>query len=105
MHRPEDNAYRLGILIDTAVYYEQSDILERDVMRPKLLANFGWNVCQVFAKYWYQTPDRVVHRVLQLVAGEADHESDESEVRTHEVPQDDVPTEYQNEVQRRYRRH
>ena len=40
-----------------------------------------------------------------VVGGVEAAESDESEVRTHEVPQDDVPSEYQDEVQRRYRRH
>ena len=40
-----------------------------------------------------------------VVSGVEAAESDESEVRTHEVPQDDVPSEYLDEVQRRYRRH
>jgi hypothetical protein len=65
-------AYRLGILIDTESYYEQSDIVERDVMRPRLLRNFGWNVCQVFAKDWYEARERVVERVLRLIGGEGD---------------------------------
>jgi hypothetical protein len=40
-----------------------------------------------------------------VVSGVEAAEADESEVRTHEVPQDDVPSEYLDEVQRRYRRH
>ena len=40
-----------------------------------------------------------------VVSGVEAAESDESAVRTHEVPQDDVPSEYLDEVQRRYRRH
>ena len=40
-----------------------------------------------------------------VVSGVEDAESDESEVRTHQVPQDDVPSEYLDEVQRRYRKH
>jgi predicted DNA-binding WGR domain protein len=72
VRRPGESAYCLGILIDNSNYYEQSDILERDVMRPKLLRDFGWNVCQVLAKDWYQARDRVVNRVLALAGGEAD---------------------------------
>ena len=40
-----------------------------------------------------------------VVSGVEAAESDESEVRTHQVPQDDVPSEYLDEVQRRYRKH
>jgi predicted DNA-binding WGR domain protein len=70
VRRPGDSNYRLGVLVDTASYYEQSDILERDVMRPRLLRNFGWNVCQVFAKDWYLERERVVERLLRILAGE-----------------------------------
>jgi hypothetical protein len=38
-----------------------------------------------------------------VVSGVEAAESDESEVRTHQRPQDDVPSEYLDEVQRRYR--
>ena len=79
LRRSDENVYRLGILVDNAAYYEQADILDRDVMRPKLLKNFGWKVCQVFAKDWYDAPDRVLDRVLRLAGGEADIEPDEGE--------------------------
>lgn len=72
VRRPGDAAYRLGVLVDTRDYYEQSDVLERDVMRPRLLRDFGWNVCRVFAKDWYQDRQPVVERVLRLVDGETD---------------------------------
>ena len=48
-------------------------------MRPKLLKDFGWNVCQVFAKDWYQARHRVVDRVLALAGGEPDADPDEGE--------------------------
>ena len=35
VRREGDEAYRLGILLDNRAYYEQSDLLERDMMRPK----------------------------------------------------------------------
>ena len=77
VRRPDESMYRLGILIDNAAYYEQSDIMERDVMRPRLLRNFGWNVCQVFAKDWHQDPERVVERVLRLISGQSEFAPDE----------------------------
>src|SRR5262249_11152117 len=42
VRRPGEREYRAGILVDTEAYYRQTDILERDVMRPKLLESFGW---------------------------------------------------------------
>ncbi len=67
--RPGDEGYRLGILVDTASYYEQPDILERDMMRPKLLRDFGWTTAFVLAKDWYEDRQRVLDRLLRLVGG------------------------------------
>src|SRR5205814_1211222 len=32
----EERSYRLGILVDTDAYYQNSNLLERDVLRPRL---------------------------------------------------------------------
>ena len=55
----------LGILLDNRAYYEQSDLLERDMMRPKLLRAFGWQVAFVLAKDWYEDPEAVLQRLLR----------------------------------------
>lgn len=69
--RNGDDRYRLGILIDTESYYEQNDLLERDVMRPKLLRAFGWRVTRVLAKDWYANPNGVTERITrELEQGE-----------------------------------
>ncbi len=59
-----DNAYRLGILVDTEEYYAQTDLLEREMMRPKLLRNFGWNIAHVLAKDWYADREAVVESIV-----------------------------------------
>lgn len=87
VRRAEDSTYRLGILIDTDKYYEQSDVLERDVMRPRLLRDFGWNVCQVFAKDWHLERETVVRRILRLLAGENDADID-AEQPSVELPEE-----------------
>lgn len=69
IRRPEDDAYRLGVFLDTPEHYEQSDLLERDMMRPRLLRNFGWRVTQVMAKDWYEDPDGELNRLLGLLEG------------------------------------
>ncbi len=78
VRRDGDDVYRLGVLLDNPSYYEQSDLLERDMMRPKLLRNFGWKVAFVLAKDWYQDQAAVLDRLLRLLEGgdERDEEED-----------------------------
>lgn len=68
----QDEAYRLGIFLDTPAHYEQADLLERDMMRPRLLRDFGWRVTQVVAMDWYADPQRQLQRLLDLLAGKED---------------------------------
>jgi len=65
-----DLSYRLGILTDNQAYYEQADLLERDMMRPKLLRVFGWRVAQVLAKDWYDDRSTVLERIERVLRGE-----------------------------------
>jgi hypothetical protein len=69
VRRQGDTTYRLAILLDNDSYYDQSDLLERDLMRPKLLRDFGWNVTFVLAKDWYEDRDAELKRLEQLLAG------------------------------------
>jgi hypothetical protein len=47
--------------------YEQSEPLERDVLRPRLLREFGWNVESVLAKDWYEHPSEELARLLRAM--------------------------------------
>jgi predicted DNA-binding WGR domain protein len=72
VRREGEDEYRLGILIDTPAYYEQSDLLERDMMRPRLLRAFGWRLTHVLAKDWHADAAGQTERLMNLLAGEAD---------------------------------
>jgi hypothetical protein len=74
-----DTAYRLAILLDNDGYYDQSDLLERDLMRPKLLRDFGWNVEFVLAKDWYEDRDAVLDRLSRILAGDAEPLEDDEQ--------------------------
>ncbi|MGH7139990.1 MAG: AAA domain-containing protein, partial [Pirellulales bacterium] len=63
---PDDTAYRLGILIDTDAWYGQPDVMERELMKPKLLAAFGWRTAHVLTKEWHEDRDRVLSRLEQM---------------------------------------
>ncbi|WP_153558378.1 AAA domain-containing protein [Roseimaritima sediminicola] len=62
-----DTAYRLGILIDGHRYYQQRDIVERDLLRPQLLEAFGWRLTHVLAKDWYEDSAAVMNRIEGLL--------------------------------------
>lgn len=66
---PGESAFRLGILLDGQAYYERSDLLEREMMRPKLLTDFGWKLLVVLGKDWYENRESVKARVLQTLQG------------------------------------
>jgi predicted DNA-binding WGR domain protein len=66
---PEDGQYRLGILVDTPIQYEQAEPLERDVMRPRLLRTFGWKVESVLAKDWYENREQEIARLISGLQG------------------------------------
>ena len=68
IRKPGDDVYRLGILLDNKSHYEESDILERDIMRPRLLKAFGWNIATVIAKDWQSDRDREIERLASLAA-------------------------------------
>lgn len=67
VRRQDEPVYRLGILLDDQNYYEQDDILERDVMRPRLLQAFGWKTITIFAKAWYDDSKGVSKRLLKTL--------------------------------------
>ena len=64
VYRPGDEIYRLGILVDTPEHYEQPDVVERDLIKPKLLEAFGWSMATVWTQEWTQDRERVLARLL-----------------------------------------
>jgi predicted DNA-binding WGR domain protein len=69
--RPGDAAFRLAVFVDTEAYYRERDVLERDVLRPKLLRAFGWSVAHVLAKDWHEDAAGVMARLERQLSGEA----------------------------------
>ncbi len=97
----DDSGYRLGVLVDTPIQYEQAEPLERDVLRPKLLRTFGWRVESVLAKDWYENQKQELDRLLaalqcsqEMPPGDYADELEESDSEDEEdspVEQSTVP--------------
>ena len=69
--RPESESYKLGILLDGRGYYEQNDLLERDLMKPRLLRAFGWDVAVVLTKDWIADQESVMSDLTGRLADSA----------------------------------
>jgi predicted DNA-binding WGR domain protein len=90
--RAGDRAYRLGILVDTADWYAQRDLIERELLKPDLLTAFGWRTYVVLARDWYQDRAGVLARIERLLAGEELEEPiDEGELVPTDPTRDPPP--------------
>jgi len=67
VRRPGEPHYCLGIVVDSLTYYEQAESLEREMMRPRLLRNFGWQITVVLAKDWYEEGPAELARIMKLL--------------------------------------
>lgn len=76
---PGEEKYRLGVLVDTETHYRQPDVLEREMMLPRLLTDFGWSVVSVLAKDWAADPHGVLLRILQRLEGGKEPEQPDAE--------------------------
>lgn len=56
-------------MIDTKSYYQNDNLIERDLLRPRLLHKFDWATRQVLTKDWYENADAVLQAIEQQIAG------------------------------------
>ncbi len=63
IYREGDQCYRLGALLDGPQSYQLDDPVEREILRPRLLEIFGWNVERVLLKDWWNQPESVVSQL------------------------------------------
>ncbi len=64
-----ERRYRLGIIVDTDSYYQNTNLLERELLRPRLLRAFGWNVVLILTKDWFENADAIVEEVEKQLSG------------------------------------
>ena len=74
VRRPGAREYAAGILVDTAASYRQLDLIEREVMRPKLLEAFGWRIKHVIAKDWYADQATCLAELKRFIDGKEPEE-------------------------------
>ncbi|MBK9383294.1 MAG: DUF4011 domain-containing protein [Planctomycetes bacterium] len=67
LRKAGEERFALGILVDTDEHYATGDLLERHVLRPRILGSFGWKVARVFAKDWRERRELVLKRLQKLL--------------------------------------
>jgi predicted DNA-binding WGR domain protein/very-short-patch-repair endonuclease len=68
--------FALGILIDGDRYGRTADLLEREVLRPSLLRNFGWKVLRCLSKDWLASPDGTLTAIERAIKDETEPTSE-----------------------------
>lgn len=68
IRRPDATSYELGILLDSPEWYAESDLLERDLMKPRLLHAFGWNMVVVLTKDWITDSGKVTDELVAALS-------------------------------------
>ena len=86
LRRPGEADYALGLLLDGERYCQTGDALERDVLRPGLLRNFGWKVALCLSKDWLSSPDATFAAVDRILKGTDDDLQDASMESAAETP-------------------
>lgn len=69
VRRPGSALYDLAILLDGQVRSAGADCLERAVLRPGMLKDYGWRVLDVLSKDWYENPNEVLAQIESALGG------------------------------------
>lgn len=74
LKRPDDQGYRLAVLVDTADRIAADTLLERLTTHPAALTTTGWRVRHVLITDWTRSPETVLNQLVD----ELDRPSDTS---------------------------
>ena len=82
----KEGAYCLGILLDGPVYASSGTTTSREVSQMSMLKGFGWNVVRVWSLEWWENPDNVFNKLVEIINDSKNAEQDV-------IPVDEVPAE------------
>ncbi|MCR4702958.1 MAG: DUF3320 domain-containing protein [Saccharofermentans sp.] len=72
-------AYCLGILLDGPVYASSGTTTSREVSQMSMLKGFGWNVVRVWSLEWWENPDNVFNKLVEIIKASEKPEQEESQ--------------------------
>lgn len=63
---PETKKYLVGVELDYDAYDTSDSAIERDVYKPRFLADRGWTVERVWCRDWWLSPARVIRSIISI---------------------------------------
>lgn len=84
----KEGTYCLGILLDGPVYAASGTTTSREVSQLSMLKGFGWNIVRIWSLEWWENPDKVFEKLIQLI-----NDSQKEDAPAEETPVEDVPSE------------
>ncbi len=81
----KEGTYCLGILLDGPVYAASGTTTSREVSQMSMLKGFGWNIVRIWSLEWWENPDSVFEKLVQLI--------NDSQNEPEEAPADETPVE------------
>lgn len=62
-----DKNFSLGIIVDDGLHYQNDDILEQYLLKPEVMKQNGWKICQVYSKDWFEDKNRVLQMIQKVI--------------------------------------
>jgi len=59
--------YLLGILLDGNGYRDTQTTRDREIVQPSVLRSLNWKVMRVWSVDWFNNPNRVISRILEVL--------------------------------------
>ena len=88
----KEGTYCLGILLDGPVYAASGTTTSREVSQLSMLKGFGWNVVRIWSLEWWENPDKVFEKLIQLINDSQKEGAPAEEAPAEEVPSDSTET-------------
>ncbi|HMY03106.1 MAG TPA: WGR domain-containing protein, partial [Candidatus Obscuribacter sp.] len=83
---PEENYFRVGIIVDSENHYLNPDVMERFVTQPEILRAFGWKVTIVLTRDWFYNRDQIVERIERMMNDETQVDAELEDAPNGELP-------------------
>jgi len=90
----------LGIEFDGPTYHSARAARDRDKLRRRILEKRGWNLCRVWSRDWWHSPDGELHKIVELIeALKTDPHADEPAQDEDPAPTEPVVTTVERHVE------
>ena len=88
----KDGTYCLGILLDGPVYAASGTTTSREVSQMSMLKGFGWNIVRIWSLEWWENPDKVFNKLVEIINDAQKKEEAPAEETPSEEPSEGAET-------------